>query len=794
MDREVVIEKLLKDVDSFCPLVGTFKDGRSAYDDHVNHERWTLNPLRDDHHCGSFSLNLDTGVWHDFADSLNGSGSIIDLYKNLSGKTVTDMFKEMNDSMTGEINIRDPDHVYTYYTEKGKYAFEIMRWDHPSGKTIRPAYRSSTGNRIFGIPKEFSEHRPLFHLNRILEQPEKTVMIVEGEKACLSAQSLFPDMIVTTWSGGANAYRKTDWKPLKGREIILWPDNDKPGKQAMKGIETILSPYNRAMHCLSVSDNSDYSYITGQTVSDNSDKWDAADLYEEIQGDRIKAKKILDIMLKKVKKKSTSEKKSTNNQSKRETAANLLISIIEESEYIELWKDQKQIPFITSTYERVRGNWSLYDDESIDSLLRFLWIQEKGRKTLTKETIKTVQSTLISITKYESEAHYISAMRVGGNRKEIFIDIGDSSWDVVHITGTGWEISSGFQNRVRFVRSDGFLSLPRPELEGELSILKEILNIPDNDTYVLVVGWIIGCFDPLGPYPGMIINGPQGSAKSSMTRILKDMTDPHQAGLRRTPTKEADISIAAQNSRVLAYDNLSGLSTSLSDLFCTISTGAILTTRKLYTNSSETMLYFKQPWIMNGIDDIATRGDLADRAIILDLPPIPETKRKTEQEIEDLLKEQKPKIFTAICNAIQTAIKNYNQINLNQSPRMKDFIQWVTAAEESLDVPGGLFLFAYQANKESYQDGIADHDSLICFIDSVLLSNRIYWKGTSSELYQELMGYVRSKNLPLSDYPKSPGGLTQALKRRMLILKRLGISIEDTRTDKTRCKVILRNK
>ncbi len=127
-------------------------------------------------------------------------------------------------------------------------------------------------------------------------------MIVEGEKACLSAQSLFPDMIVTTWSGGANAYKKTDWKPLKEREIILWPDNDKPGKQAMKGIGAMIYPNNRAVHCLSVSDNSDYAHITGQTVSDNSDKWDAADLYEEIQGDTIKAKKILDIMLKKVKK------------------------------------------------------------------------------------------------------------------------------------------------------------------------------------------------------------------------------------------------------------------------------------------------------------------------------------------------------------------------------------------------------------------------------------------------------------------------------------------------------------
>lgn len=116
VDRDTVIKKLLADIDSICPLAGTFKDGRPAYDDVVKKERWTLNPLRDDHHCGSFSLNLETGVWHDFADSHNGSGSIIDLYKNLNGKTMKELFRELNDSMTEEIHKRDPDHVYTYYT------------------------------------------------------------------------------------------------------------------------------------------------------------------------------------------------------------------------------------------------------------------------------------------------------------------------------------------------------------------------------------------------------------------------------------------------------------------------------------------------------------------------------------------------------------------------------------------------------------------------------------------------------------------------------------------------------
>ena len=82
--------------------------------------------------------------------------------------------------------------------------------------------------------------RPLLNLKKLLNNKDKTVLIVEGEKACDAAQKLFPTSIATTWASGCKAINKTDWKPLKDRKIVLWPDNDQVGFDAMDRLAQLL--------------------------------------------------------------------------------------------------------------------------------------------------------------------------------------------------------------------------------------------------------------------------------------------------------------------------------------------------------------------------------------------------------------------------------------------------------------------------------------------------------------------------------------------------------------------------
>jgi hypothetical protein len=71
--------------------------------------------------------------------------------------------------------------------------------------------------------------RPLYRLPELLTLGGSTVIITEGEKKADLVPGLFPGYCGTTSMGGANAAKHSDWGPLAGRNIIVWPDHDEPG-------------------------------------------------------------------------------------------------------------------------------------------------------------------------------------------------------------------------------------------------------------------------------------------------------------------------------------------------------------------------------------------------------------------------------------------------------------------------------------------------------------------------------------------------------------------------------------
>jgi hypothetical protein len=73
--------------------------------------------------------------------------------------------------------------------------------------------------------------------------------------------------------------------------------------------------------------------------------------------------------------------------------------------------------------------------------------------------------------------------------------------------------------------------------------------------------------------------------------------------------------ITANNGHVLAFDNLSGLQAWLSDALCRLASGGSFAVRKLYTNDEEILFQAARPMILNGIEEVISRPDLADRAV-----------------------------------------------------------------------------------------------------------------------------------------------------------------------------------
>ncbi len=122
---------------------------------------------------------------------------------------------------------------WTYLDVHGEPVGVVVRWDKPRGKDIRPVALYADGWRINAMP----EPHPLYDLPDLAAADR--VLVVEGEKAADAARSI--GFTATTSSGGSQAVAKTDWRPLAGKEILILPDNDRPGRKYGETVAGILA-------------------------------------------------------------------------------------------------------------------------------------------------------------------------------------------------------------------------------------------------------------------------------------------------------------------------------------------------------------------------------------------------------------------------------------------------------------------------------------------------------------------------------------------------------------------------
>ncbi|MGE5296473.1 MAG: AAA family ATPase, partial [Solirubrobacterales bacterium] len=124
---------------------------------------------------------------------------------------------------------------WAYFDAGGDPAGMVVRWDGPQGKTIRPVHKRADGLwDIGGMP----EPRPLYELPSLLARPEETVYVTEGEKAADAAGWL--GLLATTSPHGSGSAGKADWRPLAGRDVVILPDNDEPGRAYARTVVSIL--------------------------------------------------------------------------------------------------------------------------------------------------------------------------------------------------------------------------------------------------------------------------------------------------------------------------------------------------------------------------------------------------------------------------------------------------------------------------------------------------------------------------------------------------------------------------
>lgn len=376
---------------------------------------------------------------------------------------------------------------------------------------------------------------------------------------------------------------------------------------------------------------------------------------------------------------------------------------------------------------------------------------------------------------------YLRAAEVSGT---IYVDLCNEIWQAVKITAAGWEMID--EPPVIFKRTKTMTALPMPLPDGQIEWLRPFLNVKNDGDFLLTVAWILATYRDRYPFPIMTIQGEQGSAKSTTTKVIRSLVDPSMQPLQTFPENERDLAIKANGTWVLAVDNLSGLSAKMSDILCKLSTGGGFSTRKLHTDDEEMVFNSMRPIILNGIDDIAKRPDLLDRALVLNLPAIDQSQRKEEREFWQEFEALQPYILGALFDAVAGALRNLEQIKLKEMPRMLDFAKWSAAAwqGEHWDILYGDFMLLYQGNRQLAVEQGIDSDPFATAIIR-LMEKRDKWEGSPSEALSALSAYANQQDVFSKAWP-SHYKLRDRVRRLAPALRAKGIEfLELPKTNKS---------
>lgn len=440
---------------------------------------------------------------------------------------------------------------------------------------------------------------------------------------------------------------------------------------------------------------------------------------------------------------------------------------------LELFHTADRETFAAVEVDGHRENHRL-NTKAFRSWLAYQFFKTEGQMPST-QALQDAVGTLEGKALFEGEEKQVF-VRLAASNGKIYLDLCNDAWQIVEIDKSGWRIIESRNAPVSFRRTKAMLALPTPTQNGDISKIRQFLNVSDAN-YVLILAWLANCFRPDYPFPVLVLSGEQGSAKSTTSKLLRELVDPNKTAFRSAPRDERDLVIAASNAWICAFDNLSNVPNWLSDALCRISTGGGFATRTLYENEEETIFDAKRPILINGIGDLANRSDLLDRALLVHLETIPEEKRKTESQFWSEFEQAKTSIFSGLLSVVSSALQKVENVKLERLPRMADFAQWSVAAESGLKLSTGSFLNAYTRNRDNVNETALEGSPLADTI-KIFCDRNDGFEGTMKEFLAELNRLADDEMKKNKEYPKTPKGLRSKLERINPNLRAVGIDIK----------------
>lgn len=426
------------------------------------------------------------------------------------------------------------------------------------------------------------------------------------------------------------------------------------------------------------------------------------------------------------------------------------------------------------------------DNRPIDSPAALNWIRaevyRRSKGSVSDQMLKTATS-ILTAQHAADEPVPVRLRTASGGDGSIFIDLGDKTREMIRVDAEGWAIVKGASGFL-FQRPPSMKPLVRPVRGGNVENLKPFVNVPDDESFRLLVAFLVSTFRPETPFVFMLLNSTEGGAKTTTARFCKNLVDGIGSEVRTMPKDEEGLWVSAASNHLLTMDNLTNSPAWLSDAICCLCTGAERGARKMYSDGDEHVMRAKRPIIMTGIEVGGLRQDAMSRALVFDLPRIKDGDRRTEAELEQLFKDAAPGIFGALLDLLVLVLKRLPVVRAKKLalPRMADFAQLAMACSPGLCMSDEEMLEAYSRNIANVFEETVDSD---VFSQAVVnLANRGGVEGKWREVLNKIEDAAEfsfdgfgKKKIP-QWWPASGRGLSSYLRRCASGLEHHGVIVE----------------
>lgn len=406
-------------------------------------------------------------------------------------------------------------------------------------------------------PKRFRQRRPEgegwtwsvkdvrvlpYRLPELLAAADATVYLVEGEKDADRLASL--GLVATTNVGGAGKWKVAHSQFLRGRRVVILPDNDEAGRDHAKKAAKTLGGVALDVRIVSLPDL--------PKKGDVSDWLDAGGTVEELVRLHSEAAP------------TAPAAEEVDDEGRKPSQTDLLVRFVKER--FDLLHDKNGDTYACdrNTGEVCRMGARQFRDRVTAGFYEQMEIAVRDQAW--REALGTLQA----LAQFKGNLQDVH-IRVAGRNGQHWIDLcqpGNSC--AVELDAAGWRIVE--RAPVLFARSGAMQPLPTPIHGGSIEPLWKIANIPEQQR-MLVLAWLMDCMRPDTPYPGLELVGEQGSGKSTAAEALRRMVDPNACNLRGAPKTVEDIFVAAGQNHMVTYENVSHLPGPMQDALAILSTG-----------------------------------------------------------------------------------------------------------------------------------------------------------------------------------------------------------------------------